>query len=234
MVDDRIFPCLIPVLPKNPVAVNVCLFPRLTVPPHQTDIANFTTTTLHNGSGGIGTLDVRKRQRRNEEEEQLLLASNHVEKKRPRPSSDHRTALLAAAAPRRQQPPHPLIRSSQSSSSVLRKGAAAAQRQKQPPRSLIRSSLLSSSSSPTASLQSYDESKAPPTESDGHRRHREKAVKDVSHNGVLVALESDGDYLTRYQVVLRQCLEFFTATVSDVETSVQGRKHKLQLGQVRV
>jgi hypothetical protein len=234
MVDDRVFPSLIPMLPKSPTAVNIRLFPRLTVPYHHADISNVTTATRHN-DGGIGALDVRKRQRRNEEEQQLqLLPSNHVEKKRPRPSSDHRTVLFmaATAAPQRQkQPPqHPLIRSSQSSS-VLQKGAAAAQRQKQPPRPLIRSSQSSSSSSPTASaqsLQSDDESKTPPT---GCRC--EKAVH-VSHEGVPVALDSDGDYLTRYQVVLRQCLEFFTATVSDVETSVQGRKHKLQLGQVRV
>lgn len=50
---------------------------------------------------------------------------------------------------------------------------------------------------------------------------------------VLVALDADADFLTKYQVVLRQCLEFFTAQSKDVETSVQGRKHKVQVGQVR-
>lgn len=59
--------------------------------------------------------------------------------------------------------------------------------------------------------------------------------KIKSEKGVVqVALEADGDFLTKYQVVLRQCLEFFTAQAKDADTSVQGRKHKLRVGQVRL
>lgn len=49
---------------------------------------------------------------------------------------------------------------------------------------------------------------------------------------LLVALPTDRTILCHYQVLLRQSLEFSTATQSDMTISQQGRRQKLRLGQV--
>lgn len=49
-----------------------------------------------------------------------------------------------------------------------------------------------------------------------------------------LALPSDRTCLTVYQMLLRQSLEYFTATTDDVESRVRGRKQKIRLGQLGV
>lgn len=49
-----------------------------------------------------------------------------------------------------------------------------------------------------------------------------------------LAVPSDEGRLSGYQILLRQSLEYFSATKEDVETHVQGRKQKIRLGQIGV
>jgi len=50
--------------------------------------------------------------------------------------------------------------------------------------------------------------------------------------GIPLALPNDAEHLSSYQVLLRKQLEFFVSEQADCETSVQGRKKGVQLGQV--
>lgn len=52
--------------------------------------------------------------------------------------------------------------------------------------------------------------------------------------GIPMGLASDQEHLSDYQVLVRQCLEFFTADETDVATKVKGRKHQIHVGQVGV
>ena len=49
-----------------------------------------------------------------------------------------------------------------------------------------------------------------------------------------LALLCDKDNLTPYQMVLRQSLQYFSATQHDVDARVRGRKQKIRLGQIGV
>jgi hypothetical protein len=50
--------------------------------------------------------------------------------------------------------------------------------------------------------------------------------------GISLSLPSDVNQLSQYQIYIRQNLEFFESRQEDVETNVQGRKKRVQLGQV--
>ena len=47
-----------------------------------------------------------------------------------------------------------------------------------------------------------------------------------------VALSSDSQHLSKFQILMRQQMEFFTSTAADVDYSVQGRKRRPNAGQV--
>jgi hypothetical protein len=51
---------------------------------------------------------------------------------------------------------------------------------------------------------------------------------------VPVSSSYDTEELTEYQILIRQQLEFFEATLADVQASVQGRRKKLSVGQVGI
>jgi hypothetical protein len=53
-------------------------------------------------------------------------------------------------------------------------------------------------------------------------------------NGRPMALRSDVEQLTVYQVLIRRSLEYFVAGETDVATSVRGRKQKIRVGQIGV
>lgn len=62
---------------------------------------------------------------------------------------------------------------------------------------------------------------------------REKKQAEGSHTRVLtLALSTDEDQLSEYQILIRQNLELFEARQEDVETSTQGRKRPVFLGQI--
>jgi hypothetical protein len=50
--------------------------------------------------------------------------------------------------------------------------------------------------------------------------------------GISLSLSSDVNQLSQYQIYIRQNLEFFESRQEDVQTNVQGRKKRVQLGQV--
>lgn len=50
--------------------------------------------------------------------------------------------------------------------------------------------------------------------------------------GISITLGCDKEQLSEYQILLREQLEMFEATNEDVESSTQGRKKKVLLGQV--
>lgn len=52
--------------------------------------------------------------------------------------------------------------------------------------------------------------------------------------GIPLVTPTDKNHLTKYQVCIRESLEFFKATAEDVATTVQGRKKKIRLGQVGI
>lgn len=52
--------------------------------------------------------------------------------------------------------------------------------------------------------------------------------------GVTVSLSTDADFLSPYQVGIRQSLEYFAADAEAISTNVQGRKKQIHLGQVGV
>jgi hypothetical protein len=50
--------------------------------------------------------------------------------------------------------------------------------------------------------------------------------------GISLSLPTDMNQLSQCQLYIRQNLEFFESRQEDVETNVQGRKKRVQLGQV--
>jgi hypothetical protein len=57
------------------------------------------------------------------------------------------------------------------------------------------------------------------------------AATDTYKPGIPLALPTDKDKLTMYQTLIRASLEYFTATQEDINTTVQGRRQKLLVGQ---
>jgi len=51
-------------------------------------------------------------------------------------------------------------------------------------------------------------------------------------NGIALALPSDVNHLSGYQIFIRHQLEFFVSEQSDCDTNVQGRKKRVKLGQI--
>lgn len=64
---------------------------------------------------------------------------------------------------------------------------------------------------------------------DGHRPSMKKM-----RGGVVMTLPSDKDSLSEYQCLVREQLELFTATRSDIEAKAQGRNKPIILGQIGV
>ena len=80
------------------------------------------------------------------------------------------------------------------------------------------------SSAPSASLKESDPSGSPP--------HSPAAI--LPGKGLVLALPTDKGFVSSYQSLIRECLEFSQAQKEDVMWHTQGRKHKVSLGQVGV
>lgn len=64
--------------------------------------------------------------------------------------------------------------------------------------------------------------------------NKEDLVSHAPKFVLTMALPSDSRCLTVYQILLRQSLEYFSATQEDVDARVRGRKQKIRLGQIGV
>ena len=58
--------------------------------------------------------------------------------------------------------------------------------------------------------------------------------RDVMSGSFPMAMDTDDERMSHYQIMVRQQLEFFIADKSDVESSTQGRKKPVVLGQVGI
>ncbi|GAX11618.1 hypothetical protein FisN_1Lh016 [Fistulifera solaris] len=58
--------------------------------------------------------------------------------------------------------------------------------------------------------------------------------KDVIYGAFPMAMDTDDERMSSYQIMVRQQLEFFIADKKDVESSTQGRKKPVVLGQVGI
>ena len=88
---------------------------------------------------------------------------------------------------------------------------------------------------PPQPTQQWDRSPFSETQSRNSVPSRTSISKESSPSlspGTSLALPSDTDQLSRYQVNIRQQLEIFEAGPKDVESSTQGRKKAVVLGQV--
>eukprot|EP00934_Nitzschia_sp_Nitz4_P001652 Nitzschia sp. Nitz4//scaffold43_size134323//82888//84378//NITZ4_003309-RA/size134323-processed-gene-0.58-mRNA-1//-1//CDS//3329551978//1652//frame0 len=52
--------------------------------------------------------------------------------------------------------------------------------------------------------------------------------------GIPLALSCDGEQLSEYQILVRQQLELFEASIEDIQSNTQGRKKQVTLGQVGI